>query len=228
MSQINLPDHPLRDDATSININQIDLSFCEFNFSDIKHLQSINQQFSFNVDSNEINKSTELDRLEQVKSASLKDQQTNVKVFNCDECSANFKEKKYLNRHKRNDHNKNDKTLNVDCLDCETKLCSRTKLIDHLNQVHCENILIHKKEFKNVNDFESFKLNLEKRTMCKFVKNRGKDDRTNVTVFECNRSGAKRQVDENQRKYDLSFKESCKTGRCCTAYIKLELSEGKC
>lgn len=44
-----------------------------------------------------------------------------------------------------------------------------------------------------------------------------------MTIFECDRSGARREVDDNQRKYDLSFKESCYTIR-----VKLKFKQNFC
>lgn len=202
-------------DSTDNSLN-LNLNFDEI--KNINHFCELNKVFneSGQYESNILNQEKSF----------IKKYQNNFE-YKCEvrNCFKKFKQKQHLNRHLLNDHKIDNRKLPIDCLNCESKFRNRKDLVEHLNKVHEEEIVINKREFVNFNDFQNFKSNLEKETLCKFVKHYSEN---NVCMYQCSRSGDKRVVNDENRKYDQSFKESSKTGHSCTAYIKLELiSEGK-
>ena len=166
----------------------------------------------------------ELDLERRENSKSVKSQEPKPFVCDQDHCAKSFTRKDRLIAHQLTIHKIDNRNFSVKCLNCSQKFKTRSHLISHLNEVHEECVSIEKNSLNSSAEFEIFKTNLAKETGTTFVKSRGQSG--NVIIFECSRSGVSRIVQEDRRKNDLSFQGTSKIDGCCTAFIKLEISNG--
>lgn len=146
------------------------------------------------------------------------------KKFKCDQpnCSKSYSLIQHLNTHLFNKHKIDKRILNLSCLDCDEKFSKRSLLIDHLSEIHKKDFSIQKKSFPNLEEFEKFKVKIEKDKNCSFIKRKG--SKINV-IYDCSRSGKKRLIDSERRKRDYSTTGSSKIDMCCTAFIKIKKTQ---
>lgn len=145
----------------------------------------------------------------------------NAKKYKCDQpkCTKSYSLIQHLNSHLLNQHKIDKRVLNVCCLECEDKFSKRTDLIKHLREKHDKNFEVKKISFDDFEEFDKFKIRIEKENNCSFVRNKGFSSKNKT--FDCSRSGKKRLVDLEKRKRDFSETGSSKIDMCCTAFIKV-------
>ena len=67
-------------------------------------------------------------------------------------CNLQFKEQKYLNRHKKNDHKVDVNSGTIECPinNCLIKTSTIEQIVKHLNEIHTANLQIINQKFESI------------------------------------------------------------------------------
>lgn len=113
---------------------------------------------------------------------------------------------------------------------CNVKACSVKELIRHYNDFHDKDFQQKRKTFKNRDDFESWKGDIEKETSSEFVKERGikRKKSWQTDFYYCNRSANKfseRLTPTENRKRAERVKGTSKIKGKCTSFMTVTTLE---
>ncbi|XP_074604241.1 uncharacterized protein LOC141857650 [Brevipalpus obovatus] len=140
----------------------------------------------------------------------------------CDKCSRTFANKSNVSRHMRDVHHETIKE-NFMCTVCDAGQVSMKGYFEHLLD-HGISVKIEEKEFETVDEFFSWKNNLERETTSSFIAASGDIVRgdTRHKYYTCCRSGSYTSQAEKRKSRS---KGSKKIGSRCPAFLNLKTSQ---
>ncbi|KAJ8932895.1 hypothetical protein NQ314_014376 [Rhamnusium bicolor] len=162
----------------------------------------------------------------------------------CKICEKEFSSQFNLNKHLKNVHKTKPVAVSykksVWSYKCEEPSCNSSfyrnqGLIDHLLMCHNIEVESETRQFKTLQDFQEWKGDIEKATICNYVRLRGKKTSASsgrqTFYYNCNRTGklpcSKKGENKVANKKLPKFQGSCKLNKSCISYIKLVKENGK-
>lgn len=152
-----------------------------------------------------------------------------IKPFKCSDCGVAFTQKNSLNFHKRKKHNINNETVlyRKKCPLCSFVALGRSiKSINlHFKDSHGITLKFEKHHFNSVEDFNTWKDNIEKYTVSSFIKKDtySKDGISTCSTYQCHRTDIFKIKTLNKRR--LKTSGSCKINGFCPASIKTTIDD---
>ncbi|KAK3915727.1 Zinc finger transcription factor family protein 17 [Frankliniella fusca] len=157
--------------------------------------------------------------------------QPQVLVLKCDHCPKTYASKKSLIKHKRKNHNDDERDddceetseINFKCAMCYFKGPNYIRLTRHMTQSHDYDDCIEKKSFTSMEEFGAWKECMESKHLVSFVNERGvrKLVGGKKILLECHRSGYFVRKGKGVREE----KKSCKIGAVCPARMEVLISD---
>ncbi|XP_050310809.1 uncharacterized protein LOC126746544 [Anthonomus grandis grandis] len=155
----------------------------------------------------------------------------------CKLCDKSYSTQFNLNKHCRQNHGKqiqehsyDENVFKFKCLMCKCSYPRNVQLCNHLQKEHDQKIEEEKLEFESLEEFQSWKHDLEERELCNYVVLAGKKKTPSCELqyFVCNRSGTSKSInDVTKRKRNIKSQGLSKLEYNCISKITLKRSNGK-
>ncbi|KAJ8927486.1 hypothetical protein NQ314_020049, partial [Rhamnusium bicolor] len=162
----------------------------------------------------------------------------------CKICEKEFSSQFNLNKHLKNVHKTKPVAVSykksVWSYKCEEPSCNSSfhrnqGLIDYLLMCHSIEVESETRQFKTLQDFQEWKGDIEKATICNYVPLRGKkmsaSSGRQSCYYNCNRTGKLPYSEKGENKVANKklpkSQGSCKLNKSCVSYIKLVKENGK-